>query len=165
MKNGQKIKEMANQSGSVAARNHRFFGAPFFGQNNGENFAEKFAFIPCVDTVRLLETSSVTARNAAFGEVILSSKACSGLDSFRHTNQREEVCPDENNRLAYAISSVSDDTSRNKQTVAKCEFEGIASSSDFFRFATGFFEAKPRGKNPNPTPTSIERTPTGANHP
>lgn len=134
-------------------------------QNGGKNFTEKFAFIPCVDTVRLLETLNVTAENAEFGEVILSSKACSGLDSFRHTNKREEVCPDENNRLAYAISSVSDGRSRNKQTIAKCEFEKAGLKERFFEFAPGFFEAKPRGKNPKPTPTSIERTPTGANHP
>jgi UDP-N-acetylmuramoylalanine--D-glutamate ligase len=48
-------------------------------------------FTPCMQSASLLEAVAEAASNAASGDVVLLSPACSGLDQFRNYQHRGEV--------------------------------------------------------------------------
>ena len=121
-------------------------------------------FTPCADRVRLLETMNLTARSAAFGDVILISPACSRFGQFRIQPKRDEVYQRGNSGLADAIGGMPAPNDHNTQADGKIgpDETGVIEKkvSDLHR---GFLRQNPGAKT-KPNPTSIERTLTSANH-
>ena len=70
------------------------------------------------------------------------------------------------NALAPTTGSGNMDFYRYMQAVAKKRQDGTIGKQKYFRFASGFFEEKTRGKNNNPNTylNNYERTLTSANH-
>ena len=135
------------------------------GRREGKKCCAVRIFTPCADRVRLLETMNLTVRSAAFGDVILISPACSSFDQFRIQPKRDEVYQRGNNALADAIGGMPATDDHNTQAGGKIgpdENEAVEKKvSDLHR---GFLRQNPGAKT-KPNPTSLERTPTGANHP
>jgi hypothetical protein len=108
---------------------------------------------------------NLTAQNAAFGDVILFSPACSGFDQFRNQPQRGEVFRRGNGRLADATGSVVAAADPNTQAdgkIGRDVTDGLENKVlDLHR---GFLRQNPGAKT-QPNPTSNERTPTGAYQP
>ena len=71
-----------------------------------EKYSNVRIFTPCADRFRLLETMNLTARSAAFGDVILISPACSGFDQFRIQPKWGEVYQRAINGLADATGGM-----------------------------------------------------------
>ena len=121
-------------------------------------------FTPCADRFRLLETMNLTARSAAFGDVILISPACSSFDQFRIQPKRDEVYQRANRGLADATGGMPAPDDPNTQAdgrIGSDETEVIEKKVlDLHR---GFLRQNPGAKT-KPNPTSLERTPTSANH-
>ena len=139
-------------------------GVIFGGPAAGKKYSKVRIFTPCADRFRLLETMNLTARSAAFGDVILISPACSGFDQFRIQPKWGEVYRRAINRLADATGGMPAANDPNTQADGKIgpdENEIIEKKvSDLHR---GFLRQNPGAKT-KPNPTSLERTPTSANH-
>jgi hypothetical protein len=150
----------ASRGSGKARRPGTIFGRPTTGKNN----SDVRLFTPCADRFRLLETMNLTARSAAFGDVILISPACSSFDQFRIQPKRGEVYQCANGRLADATGSMSPLNDPNTQADGKIgpdETEIVEKKVlDLHR---GFLRQNPGAKT-KPNPTSLERTPTSANH-
>jgi hypothetical protein len=140
-------------------------GRIFAGLKRRKKYADFRIFTPCVDRLRLLETMNLTARNAAFGDVILISSACSVFDQFRNQTQRGEVFRHMNGALADATGSMSTADDPNTQAAGKNGPDGTDGfEKKVLDLHRGFLRQNPGAKT-QPNPTSIERTPTRANQP
>ena len=128
------------------------------------NHALKNDFTPCVRVGSLLKKFHQVARNALPGYVILFSPACSSFDQFGNNQGVEKVCTRATDALAPTTGSRNTDFYRYMQAVAKKKQDGTIGNKKYFRFASGFFEEKTRGKNHNPQNIpQDERTLTSAN--
>jgi hypothetical protein len=133
-------------AGAAKARNRGVISA---GWAAGKKFTEVSIFTPCADPWPLLKTVNLTASNAAFGDVILFSPACSSFDQFRNQSPRSEVFRNAVNLLADATGGMAAAADPNTQAAGKNgpdETDGL--ENKVFELASGFFEAKPRRKNP-----------------
>jgi hypothetical protein len=148
-----------NAPGAVGCR-RAFSGGP----SRGKYFVVVRTFTPCAGWFRLLETVNLSARRAAFGDVILLSPACSGLDQFRYHPRAGGVSLHETNGLADAIGGVSSAKGPNTQTAGKAErTETDRIEKKVLALHRGFLRQNPGAKT-QPKPTSQERTPTSANY-
>jgi hypothetical protein len=129
-----------------------------------EKYAAVAIFTPCAGQLRLLKIMNLTARNAAFGDVILISPACSSFDQFRNPSYGEEVFRHGTRGLADAISSVPAAEHPNTQTAGKSSpaVTDEIGKKDLV-LHRGFLRQNPGAKTQT-KPTSQERTPTSANH-
>jgi len=66
-------------------------GAYFIGETREKIHAAWGLFTPCTPVDSLLEAVSEAARNAAAGDVVLLSPACSSFDQFRNYQHRGDV--------------------------------------------------------------------------
>jgi hypothetical protein len=148
------------REGGMARRRRVIFDGPAVRKK----YSDVRIFTPCADRFRLLETMNLTARSAAFGDVILISPACSSFDQFRIQPKWDEVYQRANNGLADATGGMPAAKDPNTQADGKIgpdENEIIEKKvSDLHR---GFLRQNPGAKT-KPNPTSLERTPTSANH-
>jgi hypothetical protein len=155
----QPAKAGSRRSGKIRRR-----GMIFGGPAERDNYSNVRVFTPCADRFRLLETMNLTARSAAFGDVILISPACSSFDQFRNQPRRGEVYQRPIDGLADATGGMPAANDPNTQADGKIgpdETDVIEKKvSDLHR---GFLRQNPGAKT-QPNPTSLERTPTGANH-
>jgi hypothetical protein len=153
------VKAGCRRSGKVR-RPRVIFGGPLAR----EKYSVVRIFTPCADRLRLLETMNLTALRAAFGDVILISPACSSFDQFRIQPKWDEVYPRANSRRADATGGMPAADDPNTQADGKVgpeENEIIEKKvSDLHR---GFLRQNPGAKT-KPNLTSLERTPTSANH-
>jgi hypothetical protein len=94
-------------------------GVNFDGLAAGKNYSDVRIFTPCADRFRLLETMNLTARSAAFGDVILISPACSSFDQFRIQPKRDEVYQRANGGLADATGGMPAPDDHNTQADGK----------------------------------------------
>jgi hypothetical protein len=152
------------KTGGCRAGKARYPRVGFDRPAESENYSVVRIFTPCADRFRLLETMNLTARSAAFGDVILISPACSSFDQFRIQPKRDEVYQRAIGGLADATGSMSPLNDPNTQAdgqVGPDETEIIEKKVlDLHR---GFLRQNPGAKT-KPNPTSLERTPTSANH-
>src|SRR5579863_8313467 len=84
-------------------------------EKSRKKYCARNAFTACGIGTRLIKKINLTARSAAFGDVILFSQACSSFDQFRIQKNAGEFCPCTMEVLADAISSVSDAGHHNGQ--------------------------------------------------
>jgi hypothetical protein len=144
-------------------RTERCRGSFFGGPLPRKHFAVVRTFTPCAGWFRLLKTVNLTARKAAFGDVILLSPACSGLDQFRNQTHAGGVSLHKTHGLADAISGVSFAAGPNTQTAGKTQTtETVGTEKKVSALHRGFLRQNPGAKT-QPKPTSQERTPTSAN--
>jgi hypothetical protein len=116
----------------------------FTPRRRRKNSARKTVFTPCTRPFSLLENFTITAGNAAFGDVILFSSACSSCDQFRNHHHRHGVFPDAADVLADAIGGVT--AARHHHTQADGKFGSVGNHRKkiYFTFASAFFEEKRR---------------------
>lgn len=152
----------ARNAPQTAACHRAIFGVAA----GGKKFAVVRAFFtPCAGWLRLLETVNLTARSAAFGDVILLSSGCSGLDQFRNQPRAGEMSLRKTGGLADAIGGVSTAEGPNTQTAGNTgRIETDKIEKKVSALHRGFLRQNP-GAKIQPKPTSQERTPTGANYP
>jgi hypothetical protein len=128
------------------------------------NHALKNDFTPCVGVGSLLKKIHQVARNALPGYVILFSPACSSFDQFGNNQGVEKVRTRAKDASAPTTGSRNTDFHRYMQAVVKKRQDGTIGNQKYFRFASGFFEEKTRGKKHNPQNIpQDERTLTSAN--
>jgi hypothetical protein len=132
-------------------------------RNAGKKFTEVSIFTPCADWFRLLETVNLTASDAACGDVILLSPACSSFDQFRNHNSGGGVSRNLVGRLADATGGMVGGGHPNTQAVGK---SGRVQTGGFEKkdlsLHRGFLRQNPGAKT-QPNPTSQERTLNSAN--
>ncbi len=125
----------------VAARRQAGFFTP---RPWPKNSTRKTVFPPCTRPASLLENLTITAGNAAFGDVILFSSACSSCDQFRNHHHRHGVFPDAADVLADAIGGVTAARHHHTQAVGNFGSVGNRRKKIYFTFASAFFEEKRR---------------------
>ena len=150
VKSRQNMNLFANQPTKAGCRGSgkaRRRGMIFCGQAAGKKYSNVSIFTPCADRFRLLETMNLTARSAAFGDVILISPACSGFDQFRIQPKRDEVYQRAINGLADATGGMPVANDPNTQADGKIgpdENEAVEKKvSDLHR---GFLRQNPGAK-------------------
>ena len=152
------------KTGDGRAGKARRPGADFGGQLNREKYSYVRIFTPCAERFRLLETMNLTVRSAAFGDVILISPACSSFDQFRIQPKRDEVYQRAIGGLADATGSMLPLNDPNTQADGKAgSDENEIIEKKVLDLHRGFLRQNPGAKT-KPNPTSLERTPTSANH-
>jgi hypothetical protein len=169
LKDGEKMKTFENMTTTCArGRAEKMPGTAdcrrniFGGPAGGKKITVVSVFTPCAGWCRLLETGDLIAQNAAFGDVILLSPACSGFDQFQHQPSADEVSSSKMRGLADAMGGMPAAEGPNTQTAGKTgrietdEFEKKVSA-----LHRGFLRQNPGAKT-KPNPTSQERTPTSA---
>jgi hypothetical protein len=107
---------------------------------------------------------NLTVRSAAFGDVILISPACLSFDQFRIQPKRGEVYQRAIGSLADATGGMPPLNDPNTQADGKIgSDENEIVEKKVLDLHRGFLRQNP-GVKTQPNPTSIERTPTSANH-
>ena len=119
------------------------------------------AFTPCSNGVSLLEKNDLSAKCAAFGDVILLSPACSSFNQFRNPKSAEEVSSSALNDLADAMGCGFGCGHHNRQTGDQSPFgRNGKNENNFSNLLRGFLRKNPGAINPTiPQP---ERTLYGA---
>jgi len=111
-------------------------------------------FTPCVVRSSLLKTSHQTAKNSVSGDVILFSPACSNFDQFQDKQGMGKVSRSAAKGLAPTMGGRIFSKHPNIQAVVKERQSETDGNENIFRFASGFFEEKPRRKKTQPKKTS-----------
>jgi hypothetical protein len=141
-------------------------GARFSGCVRGaKKRAAKMFFTPCMGGASLLKKTSIAARGAASGDVILISPACSFFDQFQTYRKRDGVCPDAAEALAATIGRGVRAGHPNTQAGSFGRDGETKNFAEKMILRRVFLRKKPGANKPTTNPTSRERTPTGVIQP
>jgi hypothetical protein len=113
----------------------------------GANAASEKNFTSCVVRGSLLETLSLAIKISVSGDVILLSPGCSSLGQFRSNQHMGEV-------FSFAVATLATTTGRggraghrNREAAVQDCLREKTEKRKKFRFASGFFEEKPRSES------------------
>lgn len=143
----------------------RVKGAFLLGEAREKLRAAWGLFTSCALVSSLLEAVTIAAKNAAPGDVILLSPACSSFDQFRNYQHRGEVFREAVHALAAPTGSGRPCGNHNRYAAPKVQMN-LTHAKNLQISRRGFLRENPGVKKPNePAPQQIkyERTPTGAN--